>query len=171
MELNNLRDLYVHELQDLYSAENQILEALPQMEEATNDTRLKRAFSEHRQMTEHQKSRLERIFSMLKVEPDGVSCEGIEGIIEEGQSLIKKESKLFGGSDIDEDVLNAGLIASAQKVEHYEIAGYGTVAAYAKRLGFSDQASLLHQTLEEEVETDRKLTQLAESSINLETQK
>ncbi len=170
MELNNLKDLYIHELKDLYSAENQILKALPLMEKATDDSQLKQAFSQHRRMTEQQKSRLEQIFSMLNQEPDGMTCDGMKGIIEEGQTLIKKDKKLFG-SDVDKDVLNAGLIASAQKVEHYEIAAYGTAVAFAKRLGFSEHASLLHQTLEEERETDRKLTKLAESSINLEARK
>lgn len=171
MELNNLKDLYIHELQDLYSAENQILKALPLMEKATDDSQLKQAFSQHRRMTEQQKSRLEQIFSMLNQEPDGMTCDGMKGIIEEGQHLIKKDKKLFGGSEVDQDVLNAGLIASAQKVEHYEIAAYGTAVAFAKRLGFSEHASLLHQTLQEEHETDRKLTQLADSSINLEAKK
>jgi ferritin-like metal-binding protein YciE len=170
MELKNLKDLYIHELQDLYSAENQILEALPLMEEATDDPQLKKAFSGHRRMTEQQKERLEKIFGMLNLAPNGKKCEGMKGIIQEGQSLVKKDKKVFG-SEIDKDVLNAGLIAGAQKVEHYEIAGYGTATAFAKRLGFSDHASLLHQTLQEEVETDRQLTQLAESSINLEAQK
>ena len=170
MQMNNLKDLYIHELHDLYSAENQIAEALPKMVEATKSQRLKNAFSRHLEVTRQQKKRLEQIFSQLGEEPSASKCEGIQGILKEGESLIKKEKSFFRG-DIDNDVLDAALIASAQRVEHYEISAYGTARTYADRLGFPEQAALLQHTLNEESETDRELTQLAESHINIEALK
>ena len=166
MELNNLKQLYVHELQDLYSAENQIVDALPKMAEVTRDQRLKSAFLHHLEVTRSQKKRLEQIFSQLNEDPSDSTCEGMKGIIKEGESFVKKEKSWFRG-DIEDTVLDAALIASAQRVEHYEIASYGTACAYAKQLGFNEHAALLEQTLEEEKETDRELTQLAESAINI----
>ncbi|RJQ87518.1 MAG: ferritin-like domain-containing protein [Desulfobacteraceae bacterium] len=170
MQLDNLKQLYVHELQDLYSAENQITDALPKMADATKDERLRSAFLKHLEVTKHQKRRLEEIFDQLGEKPASSSCEGMQGIIKEGESFIKKEKSFFRG-DIDSDVLDAALIASAQRVEHYEMSGYGTARTYAERLGYPEQASLLQQTLDEEVSTDRELTQLAESSINIKAQK
>ncbi len=166
MQLNNLKQLYVHELQDLYSAESQIVEALPKMAEVTSDQRLKKAFLHHLEVTHNQKKRLDRIFNELNEEPSSSTCEGMKGIIKEGESFVKKEKSWFRG-DIEDNVLDAALIASAQRVEHYEIASYGTACAYANQLGFTDHAALLQQTLEEEKETDRELTQLAESTINI----
>lgn len=166
MQLDNLKDLYVHELHDLYSAENQIIEALPKMADVTTDQRLKNAFLHHLEVTRHQKERLEQIFNQLNEKPSNSKCEGMNGIIKEGESFVKKEKSWFR-DDIEDNVLDAALIASAQRVEHYEIAGYGTAAAYANHLGFTDHAALLHQTLDEERETDRELTQLAESTINI----
>lgn len=166
MKLNNLKQLYVHELQDLYSAENQIVDALPKMADVTHDRRLKSAFLHHLEVTRNQQKRLEQIFNELDEAPASSTCEGMNGIIKEGETFIKKEKSWFRG-DIEDTVLDAALIASAQRVEHYEIAGYGTACAYADQLGFGDHAALLRQTLREEEETDRELTELAESTINV----
>ncbi len=167
MQLDNLKELYVHELQDLYSSENQIIDALPKMADVTHDQRLKDAFLHHLEVTRNQKDRLEQIFSELNEKPSNSKCEGMNGIIKEGETFIKKEKSWFRG-DIEDNVLDAALIAGAQRVEHYEMAGYGTAVAYANQLGFNDHASLLHKTLDEEEETDRELTQLAESTINVQ---
>jgi len=165
--MKSLKDLYIHELHDLYSAESQIIEALPKMADEARDSRVKGAFMEHLEQTKQQRSRLDRIFDELGEKAKKTSCEGMEGIIKEGESLIKKDKSWFSG-DIDDDVMDAALIANAQRVEHYEISGYGTAATYANQLGFTSQASLLRQTLDEENETDRKLTDLAKSSINIQ---
>ena len=159
MELDTLKDLYVEELKDLYSAEKQLIKALPKMAKAANDKQLAEAFRTHlRQTAEHAK-RLEQICEELGVSPRGKKCVGMEGLIEEGSDLIKENP--------DPDVLDAGLISAAQHVEHYEMAGYGTVRTYARQLGFEEQADLLQQTLDEEGETDHLLTRLAESGINI----
>jgi ferritin-like metal-binding protein YciE len=159
MELDTLKDLYVEELKDLYSAEKQLIKALPKMAKAANDKQLAEAFRTHlRQTAEHAK-RLEQICEELGVSPRGKKCVGMEGLIEEGSDLIKENP--------DPDVLDAGLISAAQHVEHYEMAGYGTVRTYARQLGFEEQADLLQQTLDEEGETDHLLTRLAESGINV----
>lgn len=168
--ISNLKELYIHELQDLHSAESQIIDALPKMAEATDDTMLKRAFQKHLDVTKEQKRRLETIFSQLNERPDNVTCEGMKGIIKEGETIIRKETSIFG-EGIDKDVLNAALIGSAQRVEHYEISAYGTAKSYAKILGLPQQAELLQKTLDEEVETDRELTGLAENAINVEARK
>lgn len=167
MAISNLRDLYIHELQDLYSAESQIIEALPKMAEATYDLMLKRAFERHLEVTKEQRRRLEKIFSQLQEKPDKVTCEGMEGIIKEGETFIKKEKSFFR-EDIDSHVLNAALISSAQRVEHYEISAYGTAKSYARLLGLPEHVELLKQSLDEEIETDRELTSIAESTINAE---
>jgi ferritin-like metal-binding protein YciE len=159
MELETLKDLYVEELKDLYSAEKQLVKALPKMAKAANSPELQQAFKTHLRQTAEHASRLEKICSDLGVSPRGKKCVGMEGLIEEGSDLIKEEP--------DPDVLDAGLISAAQHVEHYEMAGYGTVRTYARQLGFDDQANLLQQTLDEEGETDHLLTALAESGINL----
>lgn len=160
MKLETLQDLYVEELKDLYSAENQILKALPKMVEAAASPQLKADFEEHLNQTKEHVSRLERIFEGLGKSPRGKHCKGMEGVLEEGKELLKE--------DAEPDVLDAGLIAAAQHVEHYEIAGYGVCRTYAKLLGDDKAAGLLQTTLNEEELTDRKLTQLAESSINVE---
>jgi ferritin-like metal-binding protein YciE len=160
MEMNTLRDLYIDELKDLWSAEKQLVKALPKMAKAANDPELSKAFMTHLRQTERQVQRLEQVFEELGESPRGKKCIGMEGLIEEGNELIKERP--------DEDVLDAGLIAKAQHVEHYEIAGYGTVRTYAQLLGNDRQAQLLQETLDEEGETDKLLTQLAESSINIE---
>ncbi len=158
--MNTLRDLYIDELKDLWSAEKQLIKALPKMAKAANDPELSKAFMTHLRETERQVERLEQVFEELGESPRGKKCIGMEGLIEEGQELLKEKP--------DPDVLDAGLIAKAQHIEHYEIAGYGTVRTYAQLLGAERQAQLLQQTLDEEGKTDKLLTQLAESSINIE---
>ena len=160
MEMETLQDLYVEGLKDLYSAENQILKALPQMIKKASHPQLKKAFTTHERQTRQQAKRLERICRELGEKPTGKKCVGMEGLIKEAKELISERP--------DPDVLDAGLIAAAQHVEHYEMAGYGTMRTYASLLGFEDQAALLQQTLDEEGQTDKLLTQLAESSINLD---
>jgi len=162
MELDTLKDLYVEELKDLYSAEKQLVKALPKMVKAANDPQLKEAFRTHLQQTRTHAERLEQICRDLGVSPRGKKCVGMEGLIEEGSELIS--------DDPDPDVLDAGLINKAQHVEHYEMAGYGTVRTYARQLGFESHAEILQQTLDEEGETDHLLTRLAESGINVEAE-
>jgi ferritin-like metal-binding protein YciE len=160
VQMNSLRELYVEELRDLYSAENQILKALPRMIRAASNKDLQRAFSLHERQTQQHVKRLDRIFRMLDESSRGKKCKGMEGLLEEGQELIKERP--------EPEVLDAGLISAAQRVEHYEMAGYGTVRTYARQLGEDEQANLLQETLNEEGETDKLLTSLAESSINIE---
>lgn len=159
MNLDSLHKLLVHQLKDLYSAENQILEALPKMAEGADDDRLRELFEGHRRETEGHVTRLEKIFDELEFAPGGQKCKGAEGLLEEGSELLEE-------TDIDADVLDAGLIAAAQRVEHYEIAGYGCARAYAERLGMSSVAKLLGETLDEESAADKKLTELAEGALN-----
>ena len=161
-KLNTLQDLFVHELKDLYSAEQQILQALPKMASATDHTELRRAFEEHEQMTRDQVSRLDMIADELGLDLKGHKCKGIEGIIREGEELLDAKA--------DQDVLDAGLIGSAQRVEHYEMAGYGTARTFARRLGHDRAAQLLQQTLDEEGMTDERLTRIAEGFVNTDAQ-
>jgi ferritin-like metal-binding protein YciE len=158
MSMDSLKDLYVEQLQDLYSAENQILKALPDMEKKAQNDQLKSAFREHREVTQEQVKRLEQIFDDLGASPKGHHCKGMEGLLKEGQDMIAEKG--------DSDVIDAGLIAAAQRVEHYEIAGYGTVRTFAQQLGHDNHVDLLQRTLDEEGETDKKLTRLAEGVIN-----
>jgi ferritin-like metal-binding protein YciE len=160
MKLESLKDLYLEQLKDLYSAESQIIDALPRMAEAAGSADLRKAFNDHLRQTEEHVRRLERIFQDLQESPKGQTCEGMKGLLKEGAEMTKMKG--------DPAVLDAGLIAAAQRVEHYEMAGYGTVRTYAQILGEKNQAKLLKQTLDEEGEADKKLTQLAESSINVE---
>ncbi len=160
MELDTLNELYVDELKDLYSAENQILKALPRMIKAASNRQLKQGFTKHERQTRQHVKRLERIFRSLGEKPTGKKCVGMEGVLKEGSELIKERP--------EPDVLDAGLIAAAQHVEHYEMAGYGTVRTWARVLGHDDHESLLQQTLDEERDTDEALTAIAESSINIE---
>jgi ferritin-like metal-binding protein YciE len=160
MKINSLHDLYVMELKDLYDAENRIIKALPKMSEAASSQELRTALDTHLEQTRHQVERLEEIFQQLDESPKGRKCKGIEGIIDEGEDLMSEDSPAA--------VCDAGLIGSAQRVEHYEMAAYGTARNYARRLGYEEQARLLHETLQEEGETDKKLTALAESYINEE---
>jgi len=159
MKLENLQQLFVKELRDLYDAENQITEALPKMITAAHNTELKNALQEHLQVTKQQVTRLERIFQTLNEKPSGESCKGMKGVIKEGDEIVSA-----GG---DASTVDAGIIAAAQRVEHYEMAGYGTVRTYAQLLGQTETARLLQQTLNEEEEADQKLSQIA-SSVNVE---
>lgn len=161
MKLESLRELFIEELQDLYSAENQILEALPKMIEEASSPELKAGFSQHLEQTRNQVARLDQIFDQLGKDVDrkDKTCKGMKGIIKDNEDLLDE--------DAEPEVLDAGMIAGAQRVEHYEIAGYGTVRTYAQLLGRQDWARLLEQTLEEEKQTDQKLNQLA-GRINLE---
>jgi ferritin-like metal-binding protein YciE len=158
MPMESLRELYVEEIKDLYSAENQILKALPRMIKAASSPQLKRAFSRHERQTREHARRLERIARELGEKPTGKKCHGMEGLIEEGKDLIKEKPA--------PNVLDAGLISAAQHVEHYEMAGYGTVRTWARLLGYERQAQLLQTTLDEEEQTDRDLTVLAEAFVN-----
>jgi ferritin-like metal-binding protein YciE len=160
MELDTLEELYVDELKDLWSAENQILKAMPRLIKAANHRELKRAFTMHERQTRGQVKRLERIFRQLGESPRGKKCVGMEGLLKEGAELIRERP--------DPDVLDAGLLSAAQHVEHYEMAGYGTARTWARLLGREDQAELLQQTLDEEQETDLKLTDLAVRLINID---
>jgi ferritin-like metal-binding protein YciE len=153
MTKDSLRDLYVDELKDLLNAENQLVKALPKMAKAANSEELQQAFEEHLEQTKGHVQRLEEVFSMLGEKASGKKCMGMEGLIKEGSEMMQE--------DFEGDVMDAALISAAQRVEHYEIAAYGTVCAFAEQLGESEQASLLHETLEEEKETDQKLTDLA----------
>lgn len=154
MAKNSLRDLYIDELRDLYSAETQLVKALPKMAKASNDERLRQGFEEHLRQTSEHVSRLEQIFEMLDEKPSGKKCLGMEGLVKEGADTMKE--------DYADELMDAAIIGAAQRVEHYEIAGYGTVRDFANLLGEDEHVSLLEQTLEEEKETDQKLTQLAE---------
>ncbi len=159
-QLKSLDDLLVHELQDIYHAEGQITKALPKMIKAANHPELRAAFEEHLQQTEGQIERLERVFELLGVPAKGKKCEGMAGIIAEGQKALEENP--------GPDVFDAALIAAAQKVEHYEIASYGCVATYAELLGYDQVHELLGQNLDEEETTDERLSDLAESVINIE---
>jgi ferritin-like metal-binding protein YciE len=158
MTLNSFDELFVEQLQDLYDAEQRLTKALPKMAEAAHSPSLKAAFQEHFRQTEGHVSRLEQVFRMLGKTAEGKTCEAMKGLVEEGQDAISSTG--------DPNVKDAALIAAAQRVEHYEIAGYGTVRTFAQRLGRQDAARLLQQTLDEEAATDKKLTTLAEQSIN-----
>jgi len=158
MTLDSLRKLYIEELRDLYDAESQILKALPKMAEASSSPQLKEGFNTHLRETENQVQRLVSIFEKLGQSPQGKKCQAMKGLIEEGKELMKE--------DAEPEVLDAGLIAAAQRVEHYEIAGYGTVRTYARLLKETEAERLLQETLDEEGQTDKKLTQLAEQLIN-----
>ena len=155
-----LDDLFIHELRDIYNAEKQLVKALPKMAKAASSEKLQAGFEEHLQQTQGHVDRLETIFQSLEVKGSGVKCAAMEGLVEEGAEAIDM--------DAEPPVRDAGLIAAAQKVEHYEIAAYGTLATFAELLGHSEAVELLQQTLAEEKETDQKLTQLAESEINQE---
>lgn len=158
MSKEALKDLLIEELQDAYSSETQILEALPAMAEAASSPQLKQAFQTHLQETDGQVKRLERIFQMLQADPTGNTCEATQGLIEEAEEIM--------GEGLSPEVLDVALIMAAQKVEHYEIASYGSLRTLAETCGMTDIAKLLDETLSEEKATDDKLTQLAEGEIN-----
>ncbi len=154
MAQGSLRELYIDELRDLYNAETQLTKALPKMAKASSNDELREAFEEHLRQTSEQVSRLEQIFEALEEKPTGKKCLGMEGLVKEGAETMREE--------YEDAVMDAAIIGAAQRVEHYEIAGYGTVRDMAKLLGEDEHVSLLEQTLEEEKETDQKLTELAE---------
>ena len=158
MSLDTLHDLWIHELKDLYSAERQLVQALPKMAKAANSDELRTALENHLAETQDQVARLEQIFETLDESPKGQKCHGMEGLIEEGKNLLEE--------DADAEVLDAGIIVAAQKVEHYEIASYGAVVEYARMMGQTEALQLLEQTLEEEKNADDLLNQLAEGGIN-----
>ncbi|CAN5506490.1 ferritin-like domain-containing protein [soil metagenome] len=159
MKLETLKDLYIHELKDLYSAEKQIIKALPKMVKAASHPKLAEGFKKHLEETKEHAARLEKILKSHDETTRGPKCKGMEGVIKEGQEMIEE--------DADEDVRDAGLITAAQRVEHYEMAGYGTARTYANLLGDKTNAKLLQKTLDEEGATDKKLTKLAET-INVD---
>lgn len=156
--MKTLEELFEHQLKDLYSAETQLVDALPKMAEKANDNKLKEAFEGHLEETREHKSRLDAICRELDISPKGETCKAMEGLIREAKSFISE-------ADTDE-VMDAGLIAEAQRVEHYEISGYGTAVRYAKELGHHDIAERLQMTLEEEYGADKKLNKLAEGRLN-----
>ncbi len=156
--LNSFDELFVEQLQDLYDAEQRITKALPKMAAAAHDPNLRSAFEEHLRQTENQVKRLERVFQHLGKSAQTKTCEAMKGLIEEGSEIVSGEG--------DPDVKDAALIAAAQRVEHYEISAYGTARTFAQRLGKSEAARLLEETLAEEKETDKKLNILAEKAIN-----
>jgi ferritin-like metal-binding protein YciE len=158
MSLDSLHDLYVDELKDIHSAERQLLRALPRMAKAAESPELRSAFESHLKETEKQVERLDKIFAELEKKATGKKCKGMEGLIEEGKEMMEEEA--------EPAVMDAALIAAAQRVEHYEIAAYGCVRNYAELLGYTSAARLLQQSLDEEEAADKKLSQLAESGIN-----
>lgn len=158
MNVENLRDLLEHELQDLYDAESQILEALPKMIDKAEDSDLRDALQHHLEETRSQRERIEKAGGMLDVDVTGHKCKGIAGIIKEGEDLVENNT--------DRDARDAAIIAAAQRVEHYEMAGYGTARTYARMLGNEEIASLLEETLKEEKSADSKLTNIAEDHVN-----
>lgn len=160
MKLETLHDLLVSELRDLYSAENQIIKALPKMAKAASSEELQGAFEEHLEQTREQVTRLEKIAKQMDITLRGKKCKAMEGLIEEGKEQMSE--------DAEPDVMDAALIAAAQKVEHYEMAAYGCARTWARLLGEDEVADLLQTTLDEEGQTDKKLTELAESAVNAE---
>lgn len=158
MQLNTLHDLFVNELKDIYDAENQIVEAMPNMVDAASTPELKDMFQQHMQETQNQIGRLEDVFDMLDIDPEREHCDGMAGILKDGKKMISAQGNA--------KVIDAGLIAAAQKVEHYEIASYGTLRAWASTMGHDDIASILQKTMRQESFTDEKLTRVAERSVN-----
>jgi ferritin-like metal-binding protein YciE len=159
MKLNTLKDLYIHELKDLYSAEKQLIRALPKMARAATNEKLAEGFKLHLEETKEHANRLEKLLSKHDQTTRGPKCKGMEGLLKEGEEMIEEEA--------DEEVRDAGLISAAQRVEHYEIAGYGTARTYAELLGDKEGAKVLQTTLDEEAETDQKLTKVAVSAVNV----
>jgi len=160
MKIKSLEDLLADELKDLYSAENMIVKALPKMAKNSKSKELRTAFEEHLKQTENHVRRIEQACNDLGISPRGKKCVGMEGLLEEGKEIMS--------SGQDQDSLEAGMIGAAQKVEHYEIAAYGTAAAHARQLGFNSVAQALDKTLEEERMTDEKLTRIAENQVNVQ---
>jgi len=154
MQESSLKELYLKELRDIYDAEKQITKALPKMAKAASSTQLRQGFEMHLDQTKNHITRLEKIFETLDESPKGESCDGMEGLIEEGSQVMDE--------DLEPDAIDAGLISAAQRVEHYEMAAYGSLRTWANILGEKQAVSLLQETLDEEKETDQKLTQMAE---------
>lgn len=165
MTPKNLEDLYLHDLRDLYSAETQIAEALPKLIDKTTNQRLKDALRHHLEETRVHKDRIEQIFSRRSVSPAGETCDAMKGLIKESNSFLSDAKSLFG-HDAPDSVLDAGVIAHVQRVEHYEIAGYGTVCTYAEMLGHRDEYQLLSDTLAEEKAADSSLNEVAKQIVN-----
>lgn len=162
MKMKTLGDLLIHELKDLYSAEKQLTKALPKMIKAASNADLKQALESHLEETEGQVERLDRIFGQLDASNRGTKCKAMEGLLEEGKSVLEE--------DMDEDVRDAAIIAAAQRVEHYEIAGYGCARTFAQQLGHAEIAELLQATLDEEKAADEKLTEIALQGVNAEAE-
>jgi ferritin-like metal-binding protein YciE len=158
MKTKTLQDVFVDEIKDLYSAENQLVHALPKMAKAANSPDLRQAFESHLEETRNHVQRIEQIVSELNISAKGKKCKGMEGLIEEGQEVMQE--------DFEESAKDAALIGAAQRVEHYEMAGYGSARTHAETLGYSNAANLLQQTLDEEKEADQKLTKIAETQVN-----
>lgn len=158
LEFNNFEDLFISQIEDLYDAEHRLTEALPKMAEAAHSTQLKQAFQDHLVETQGHVSRLEQVFRELNMEPKRETCPAMKGLVAEGEEMIKAKG--------DPDIKDAALIAAAQRVEHYEMSGYGTARAFARRLGLTQAVSLLQQTLQEEKAADEKLNTIAETSVN-----
>ncbi len=160
-EFNSLEDLFVEQLKDLYDAEQRLVEALPKMADAANSSSLKKAFSDHLEETRNHVTRLEQVFNSIGVEPERQTCQAMKGLVSEGSDIIDSKGS-------NPAVRDAGLIAAGQRVEHYEMAAYGTARTFAQQLGMSQAADLLQSTLDEEEAADEKLTQLATQKINAE---
>ncbi len=160
--MKNLQALFEHQLQDLYSAEDQLIQALPKIAKKAKSKKLKKVIQDHLKETKEHKKRLKNITGGLNIDPDGDTCKAMEGLISEAESFL--------GEDADDDVQDAGIIAEIQRMEHYEISGYGTAAQYARELEHLDVARLLYKTLDEEYEADKKLNDLAEDRINARAQ-
>lgn len=163
MKLETLQDLLLDELEDIYDAEQQLVEALPKMAKSATSPELKKSFETHLEQTEGHVTRLEKVFKIFGEEPERKTCKAMKGLIAEGAEVIKE--------DAEPEVKDAALIAAAQRVEHYEMAAYGSARTYAEELGKSDAVELLNETLNEEKQTDSKLTKLAVQVINLKAQK
>lgn len=161
--MKNLEDLFQHQLKDLYSAETQLIKALPKMHKKASDAKLKKAIEKHLEETKEQKERLKEVCDELGIKPTGEECKAMKGLIEEAEHFLEEEA--------DEDVKDAGIIAEAQRIEHYEISGYGTVIRYAKELGHDKIAKKLAKTLQEEYKADEDLNKMAEGRLNREAKK
>ncbi|MGK7397651.1 MAG: ferritin-like domain-containing protein [Candidatus Cyclobacteriaceae bacterium M3_2C_046] len=157
-KFNNLRDLFEHEIKDLYSAESQLINALPKMAEAASNDQLEKGFTEHLEQTKTHKERLEKVAQICEFDPKGETCDAMEGLVEEGEEIIKSKA--------ESAIKDAALIGAAQRVEHYEISAYGTAINYAEMLGYDEVVKILKETLEQEKETDAKLNHMAVDKIN-----
>jgi ferritin-like metal-binding protein YciE len=161
-EFKSFKDLFANQIEDLYDAEQRLTKALPKMAEGANSNQLKQAIQQHLTETQGHVSRLETVFREISLEPKRETCAAMKGLIAEGEEMVNAKG--------DPDIKDAAIIAAAQRVEHYEIAGYGTARTFALRLGLRQAADLLQQTLNEEAAADRKLTQIAESNVNVQAQ-